>query len=111
MVSQFRLFFPIIYVERYLIHDYDEIVISDSVQSVCYGDDCTFRKPLLDHFLDELIRLQINVGGGLVKNDYFVVLEHHSSQTHQLFLTHAEDTGGYGHICLQGVLKLVDLIQ
>jgi hypothetical protein len=54
---------------------------------VSNGDDSAVFKLLFDQSLDLLLCLQVNVGGGLVKNDHFVLPEDGSNDADELLLT------------------------
>lgn len=86
--------------QRYLIHNQNAIVVGYRLQSVSYGQHSTIPESLLNFSLNELIGLEIHIGGGFIEHNYFVVLQHGPCQTNELLLTDTKHTGRYGHISL-----------
>lgn len=68
-------------------------VIHDSVESVSNGEDGAVFKLSPDGGLDEVVRLQVDGGCGFIEDEDPGLPQESSSQTHQLPLTHAVQTG------------------
>lgn len=68
------------------------VVIYDSVETVGYGQDSTVPELLLYGLLDQLVRLEVNGGRGLVQDQNLCLLEESSGQTQQLPLSYATTT-------------------
>lgn len=67
-------------------------VVHDSVEPVSYGEDGAVLKLGADGGLDEVVGLQVDSSRGLVQDKDPGLPQESSGQTHQLPLTHAEDT-------------------
>lgn len=66
------------------------IALNDSVESVCNGQDRCASKLLTDQLLDRLLGHDIDVCGGLVKQDDFVVAEDGADDADELALSDTE---------------------
>ena len=65
------------------------IVIHDGIKSVSNGEYSASFELLSDGVLDEVVRLHVDGGRGLVQNEHLGLPEQRPRQTHQLPLTHA----------------------
>ncbi len=75
------------------------VVINDSVESVCNGDDGAIRKLCSYGLLDEVISLQVHGSCGLVQHQDLGLTEEGSSQTHQLTLTNTAQVYTCSYAC------------
>lgn len=69
-------------------------VVHDGVEPMCNGQHRAGLELGADGSLDEVVRLQVNGGRGLVQNEDSALAEEGSGQAHELPLTHAEKGEG-----------------
>ena len=70
------------------VHDGDPVVAADGVEPVGDGDDGAGGEVGLDGALDQVVRLHVHRGGGLVQQQDPVLTQHGAGQADQLPLTH-----------------------
>ena len=70
------------------VHDGDPVVAADGVEPVGDGDDGAGGEVGLDGALDQVVRLHVHRGGGLVQQQDPVLTQQGAGQADELPLTH-----------------------
>ena len=73
------------------VHDQDSVGIDDCSQSVSDDEHSAALERVLELILNEVIRLKINVGCSLIKNQDLGLSDDSSSQANKLLLSHGEE--------------------
>lgn len=89
-----------------LLHDDDGVVVGDGVESVGDRDDGAAVELGLECALNEVVRAQVHVRGGLVQHKDPAVAQDRPRQAHQLLLAHGEYLGAARNVGVQFVLQL-----
>ena len=93
------------------IHNKDPIRVNNSRKPMRNNNNSTISKALLQLFLNEIIRLQINVRSRLIKNKNLSLSKNGSSQTEKLLLTHREDRVVFGDLGVKFLFHVVDVAE
>lgn len=70
-----------------LVHDENAVRVDDSGEPVCNQNNSATFKARSQLLLDQVVRLQVDIGRGLVKYQDPRLLEDSARQTNQLLLT------------------------
>ncbi len=73
-----------------LVQHHDLVVVEDRVEPVGDGQHRTTLELLPDGGLDEVVRLQVDGGSGLVQDEHLGLAQERPAQTEQLSLAHAQ---------------------
>lgn len=88
-------------------HHQDSICVNYCRQSVSYNQDGTVLEAALELLLDEVVRLQVDVGCGLIKHEYLCLSNDGPGQTEQLLLPDREDVVVLSNLCLEPICTIV----